>query len=448
MDATLRSPLLWKAYVLAATLVVIAVAVGGVEGAMTGLALSLVLVYWLVRTLASELRGMADATKVILQGRRAVEKSSGEQSPSGSLTRVLSPLSRDVARGLRRIAEERGSIEVVLGAIVDAVLVLDQANQITLSNSAARELLGLPTKPSKRRLPLLPNNDELLQAVQNALERGESCVSEVPHSGKILRIIATPLETGGGVVLVMHDVTEMRRLESMRRDFVANVSHELKTPLTSIRAYVETLMDGGIDDVENNMRFLRKIDKHAHRLNVLLSDLLSLSRIESGRAIDERKRVNVLDPLHDSFNRLSSIAEDKKINLEINAPVQRLEVLGETEALQQIFDNLITNAITYTEKGGKITVDATRTEKHAEVSVRDSGIGIPDEDLPRIFERFYRVDKARSREQGGTGLGLSIVKHYVQALDGDISVESKPGEGSAFTVSIPAVEGAAEATVK
>jgi len=253
------------------------------------------------------------------------------------------------------------------------------------------------------------------------------------EGGKTLEVYATPLEGRTGVVLVVHDVTEMRRLESVRRDFVANVSHELKTPLTSIRAYVDTLIDGGLDDKDNNLRFMKKIEVHASRLAALITDLLSLSKIESGDAFTQRMRVNLGELVFGCFQRLGPLAEAKDLQYRIHHASEPLYILGDTEAIHQIFDNLIDNAIKYTEAGGSIDIFVTREGDRVRVDVKDTGIGIPKEDLPRIFERFYRVDKARSRELGGTGLGLSIAKHLVQALGGEISVESQLDVGSTFT---------------
>ncbi|MGH7378303.1 MAG: sensor histidine kinase, partial [Candidatus Methylomirabilales bacterium] len=222
-------------------------------------------------------------------------------------------------------------------------------------------------------------------------------------------------------------------------------SHELKTPLTAIKGYVETLLTGGLDDRENNYRFLRKIEAHSNRLTALITDLLSLSRIESGEAVARREAVDVGVVLTASISRLSPEADKKGLKLSLPPRGAGPRILGDAEALNQIFDNLIDNAIKYTEPGGRVEVSLQARDGKVVFEVQDTGMGIPDEDLPRIFERFYRVDKARSRELGGTGLGLSIVRHLVQALDGEVRVRSRLGEGSTFTVVFTALQERPEA---
>jgi two-component system phosphate regulon sensor histidine kinase PhoR len=255
----------------------------------------------------------------------------------------------------------------------------------------------------------------------------------------VLDARATPFDTDyqHGVVVVLYDITNLRRLERIRTDFVANVSHELKTPLTSISGFVETLLAGAIHDEENNIRFLGKIEDQVGRLISLVGDLLSLARIESA---DDALPVLALDwkpIINSSVRRHTPAMEDKKIECVLDLPDESVVVVGDEEAMTQILDNLLDNAIKYTPSGGSITLRLRREGTKAALAVEDSGIGIPRKDFERIFERFYRVDKARSRELGGTGLGLSIVKHLVRTLHGDIEVESEVGRGSRFTVLLP-----------
>jgi two-component system phosphate regulon sensor histidine kinase PhoR len=336
------------------------------------------------------------------------------------------------------IARERDRLEMVLAATIEGVIALDRSGNVTLMNEAAGGLLSVARGECiGKPLDAACNVPALSRLADKAMLTGELSTTEITHDDKLLEVYATPLQGQMGVVLVLHDITEMRRLESVRRDFVANVSHELKTPLTSIRAYVETLMDGGLRDAENNMRFLQKIDAHVNRLAAIITDLLSLSRIEAGKAFSPHLRLDVRQPLLETYQRLGPTAEGKGLRIKVLVQEEPLEVLGDLEALQQVFDNLIDNAIKYTEPGGTVEVGARHENAHVRIDVKDTGVGIPQEDLPRIFERFYRVDKARSRELGGTGLGLSIVKHYVQALGGELQVESQLGIGSTFTVKLP-----------
>jgi two-component system phosphate regulon sensor histidine kinase PhoR len=239
---------------------------------------------------------------------------------------------------------------------------------------------------------------------------------------------------------LQHEHAELEKLERVRKDFVTNVSHELRTPLASIQGYTETLMDGALNDADHNMRFLAIIRHNAERLARITEDLLTLSRIEQKRQKFEFDYHSVNELLRDAFDLIRPIAEKSGLRLEMEEPPSSVTVLCDSEAVSQILTNLLDNAIKYTPAGGKITLGATVAGGFAEIFVRDTGIGIPPEELPRLFERFYRVDKARSRELGGTGLGLSIVKHLVTAQSGSIRVESRVGEGSTFYFTMPMEE--------
>ena len=245
------------------------------------------------------------------------------------------------------------------------------------------------------------------------------------------------------VAQLQREHMELERVERVRKDFVINVSHELRTPLASIQGYTETLMDGALDDADHNMRFLAIIRHNAERLARLTEDLLTLSRVEQKRQEFEFESHLVDELLKDAMDQVRPIAEKNEIRLEEDSPPEGTHAWCDSEAVAQILSNLLDNAIKYTPAGGRITVGARPAGRQIEVYVRDTGIGIPAEDLPRLFERFYRVDKARSRELGGTGLGLSIVKHLVAALDGTTRVESAVGQGSTFFFTLPADEAAA-----
>jgi two-component system phosphate regulon sensor histidine kinase PhoR len=253
----------------------------------------------------------------------------------------------------------------------------------------------------------------------------------------VLEAHATAFNTrdGGGLVMVLHDISDLRKLERIRRDFVANVSHELKTPLTSIKGYVETLLTGALHDEQNNVRFLEKIDAHVSRLTDLVQDLLSLASIE---AREGKLTPGPVDwsPIVDGAIRRHEEAFDRKL-LTRSVVGHCPTVLGEAEGMTQVVDNLLDNAIKYTPEGGAVCIRLSANDAQGHLEVEDTGIGIPEEDRQRIFERFYRVDKARSRELGGTGLGLSIVKHFVHAMNGGVHVESQVGRGSRFVVSLP-----------
>jgi two-component system phosphate regulon sensor histidine kinase PhoR len=253
-------------------------------------------------------------------------------------------------------------------------------------------------------------------------------------------IQATPLpgEPSPGVVIVMHDTTELRRLESLRRDFVANVSHELKTPLSSIKAYAETLRNGALDDRQASIKFVERIMEQSERLHHLILDMLSLARIESAQQVVEIVPVSVEEVVQECFAAQRPAADAKQIALVAEPQQPGCLVRADKEGLREILDNLVDNAIKYTSAGGRVAVRwrTTGDAKMVSIEVEDTGIGISAEELTRVFERFYRVDKARSREMGGTGLGLAIVKHLAQSFGGGVSAKSESGQGSRFTVEL------------
>jgi PAS domain S-box-containing protein len=421
-------------------LIGIAVLVGGWEGATVSLILGAVVIYLSIRSILTPLAVLTRAAQAMAQGsyEHRIVASDFDETSISRLGQALNSISGDLAARLREIAEDRQRLETVLGATLEGVMATDHEGKVTLMNQAAQRLLGVSSESCLgRALVEACHNMGLAELAGDAVSANALRTKEIKEGGKTLEVYATPLRAGTGVVLVIHDVTEMRRLETLRRDFVANVSHELKTPLTSIRAYVETLLDGGLDDRENNLRFLKKIEVHASRLVALIADLLSLSKVESGDAFPQRMRVDLGELVQGSYQRLGPNAESKTHQMQIQFDAEPVYILADTEAVTQIFDNLIDNAIKYTEPGGRIDICVRRDGERARVDVMDTGIGIPQEDLPRIFERFYRVDKARSRELGGTGLGLSIAKHLVQALGGELAVESRLGAGSTFTTWFP-----------
>jgi two-component system phosphate regulon sensor histidine kinase PhoR len=235
------------------------------------------------------------------------------------------------------------------------------------------------------------------------------------------------------MLFVFHDITELKKTERVRKDFVANVSHELRTPLTSIKGFVEALRDGAINDPEKSLQFLSIISQHADRMNKIVTDLLQLSRIESKDFILKIEPFLVKELLDEVFSTLKSSSEEKSQILEISLPSPDLKIYADRHWITQALTNLVDNAIKYTPEKGKIKIEAKDKGESVEISVIDNGIGIPQKDLPRIFERFYRVDKGRSRESGGTGLGLSIVRHIIEAHGGKVEVKSQEGKGSEFS---------------
>ena len=336
----------------------------------------------------------------------------------------------------------------VLEGMDEGVIAVDKNERIRFANEAVCEMFALDLERDQGRPIWEVIRNQMVETIINQAKktnthfRGEMELLGPPTRYLALNASAIPTEDEDdfGVIIVVHDITEVRRLENMRRDFVANVSHELKTPLASIQAYAETLIDGAIEDQKNNRTFLGRIVEQSERLNMLIQDLLSIARVESNTQANEYLVINVAEVLDSCLKHHQPRAGKKEITLEVQTPTDVM-VYAETEGIRQILDNLIDNAIKYTPEQGRVQIDITIQNEQVLLKVQDSGIGIPEAHLQRIFERFYRVDKARSRELGGTGLGLSIVKHLVNAFGGTVDVTSNPDEGTAFIVTLPLAAG-------
>jgi two-component system, OmpR family, phosphate regulon sensor histidine kinase PhoR len=332
--------------------------------------------------------------------------------------------------------------EAVLGSMIDGVAVVDASLTLLYVNRAARALLDLGDRPVTGRLITEVSRSAPLQDVIQTTLRARShqrTELQLIRQRLTVAISAAPLEldSAPGVLIVLHDVTDLRRLERMRSEFVSNVSHELKTPLTSIQAYADTLISGGLEDADHNRSFVERILEQAERLQTLIQDLLRLARIESDEVNLEIAPVNVTEVIDDCLRLRRDLAAAKGLKLTVAPPPQSLWIAAEAEGLRTIISNLVDNAINYTPSGGRVSVAWQSDESQVRIAVADTGVGIPKEHQSRVFERFYRVDRARSRAMGGTGLGLSIVKHLVQAFGGRIELESEQGKGSRFTVWLP-----------
>jgi len=344
------------------------------------------------------------------------------------------------------LESQRDQAEIILETMGEAVCALNREGQVLWVNRSAERLLGVrQAEAAGKRLVELFRRPELEGLLTEAFERGESAVREVHAFGprdQTIRLQAVPCGAGthgAALVVVAQDVTEMRRLEGLRREFVANVSHELKTPLTSIRGLAETLLNGALEDAANNRRFVGLIDEDAARLSRLIDDLLELSQIESKASPLRLQPVDVRALIDELAGRFRRQLEERQVTLTVAIPADAPRVQGDPDRLRQIFVNLLDNAIKFSQPGGRVSVTAAMAESGLAVSVQDTGAGIDSEHLPRIFERFYRVDKARSSELGGTGLGLAIVKHLAELHRGGVTVRSEPGAGSTFTVTLPAI---------
>lgn len=398
------------------------------------------------------LRDLGRGFEAIASGRmpRPVTTSVGGQL--GDLARGFNELAPQLEARLSRLEGDRQLLAAVLGGMTEGVIAVDARRRLLFANDAAGRLFGLGAGSVGRLVVELLRSPKVQEAVDATLtgdgpHRTELVVTgadaRLAGSPRTLAVQGTPLPGSPppGAVLVFHDVTDLRRLERMRQDFVANASHELKTPLASIKAYTETLLDGALHDDDVNARFLGQIDEQADRLNRLIQDLLSLARIEAGASAFHHAPLRLGPVLRKIAEAHRSRAEAGGLLYETDLPPDDgPNVRADEEAVRQVLDNLIDNALKYTPEGGRVSVTCRVEAGRVGIDVADTGIGIPREDLPRVFERFYRVDKARSRELGGTGLGLSIVKHLVLTLGGKVIVESRVGQGSTFRVTLPLLD--------
>lgn len=416
------------------------IAFGAGVGILVALAAGLVVAQRITSPVA-EMTAVAEALGQGEYDRRVESQPSDE---IGVLGATLNRLADELTRRLATLAQERAQLGAMVAGIQEGVLAVDSEDRIVFSNEAVRRLLrASEAELDGRRLSELTRLSELSDLLAAAGQHGEPAREEIALHRNIGDIVldarATLYEADGerGVVMVLYDITNLRRLEQIRTDFVANVSHELKTPLTSIGGYVETLLSGAIHDEEYNVRFLQRIDDQVARINNLVSDLLSLARIESHEEAILLSPIDWEPLVSAAVQRHAPAMARKHINHHVGVPAEPVVVLGDDEAMTQILDNLLDNAIKYTPEGGSVTMRLASSGPFGTMEVEDTGIGIREKHHERIFERFYRVDKARSRELGGTGLGLSIVKHLVRRLHGEISVESEVARGSRFTITLP-----------
>ena len=346
-------------------------------------------------------------------------------------------------RTIRTLTEERNLSSAILGSMVEGVAVVNSSERLLFANTGFAEILGLDVPPqSGSALVEVVRQTELLEGVR-AVVQGEPRVETEIVTGTLRQhfFAATVASVRAadtlGAVIVLHDITELRKLERVRRDFVANVSHEFKTPLTAIQGFAETLLGGAIDDPQNRLRFLEIILEHSRRLARLTDDLLKLSKMDADKLELEIRRLSVAQFVESCIETTQRTAAEKDLRVSVNLQQPLPDIAADRRRLAEVLQNLLDNAMQYTPAGGQIMVGASANGAEVTITVSDTGIGIPQADQSRIFERFYRVDVARSREVGGTGLGLSISKHLVEAHGGRIWVESEVGQGSQFHFTVP-----------
>jgi two-component system, OmpR family, phosphate regulon sensor histidine kinase PhoR len=377
-----------------------------------------------------------------------------QEAPGPGIAREIHQDLKEMARRQREIeqyiADEDFSLRAILASMVEGVLIADGQMQIRLVNERLQNMFALPRSALDRTVMEVFRNHLVHQVIRQSLDTGEPQSAELQaeirdgdhFKVKHFQITSVSLrarnpESSTRALVIFHDVSQIRSLEAVRKEFVANVSHELRTPLSIITGYLETLIDGG-DDRETNLRFLRTMHKHAQRLNLLIEDLLALSHLESRKISLHFEPVDLSESIHRVLEQLDSRIREKGVVVTVSVPRHLPRVEADAFRIDQALYNLLDNALKHSGKSGaNISVGARSETTAVLVSIRDDGVGIPLSDQPHIFERFYRVHKDRSRDAGGTGLGLSIVKHTVQAHGGSIVVQSKPGAGATFVMTLP-----------
>ena len=387
-----------------------------------------------------------NAAKQLVQSYGSDSRPIAKEEELVQLGRTLNQLAANLQDRISALESERAKVSAILDSMVEGVIALDENGKILVTNPSACRILDLSDeKVEGQSLLEVVRNKELADLVEwcrtlNATERYRREVDLHNPNRRVLEVNAMPLPLSNqvqGIVLVLHDITELRRLEQVRAEFVANVSHELRTPLTAIRGYLETLLDESPIEPSTHRRFLEIAHLHAERLGRLIDDLLNLSNIETGKVILHQTELNLNESVQEVVAMFEKDAKKKGVSI-VNKVDPLIDVYADRDRLSQILVNLVDNAVKYTSNNGQVLFNSTSPkDDHIVLHVQDTGQGIPAQDLPRITERFYRVDKTRSRELGGTGLGLAIVKHLLQLHSGTISIESEVGKGTIVSITLP-----------
>ncbi len=411
------------------------------------LGVALPIAAWVTRRVTARLQRVVVFSKRIADGDLSARLALDGDDEVSAMEAALNQTAERLGQNFAEIESRRQELAAMLNSMQEAVVAITPEGLVRWSNAVMQRVAGTQIHPGRPLIHFV-RDPEVLACVRAALDHREVRFGRASSltPGRIFEINAAPLPSGGALV-VLHDVTRIEVAEKSRRDFIANVSHELRTPLTSIQGYVETLIEEPNPSPETTREFLGVILKNATRMNRLTEDLLALAGVESPdyKLTLQPTRASAL--VHDAIDTLGGIVADSEVELESGGAPDSL-VLADTDAMNQVFGNLIENALKYAKTGKRIRVGASLLEGEVEFSVQDFGPGIASEHLDRIFERFYRIDKARSRESGGTGLGLAIVKHIVQAHGGRIRAESELGAGATFHFTLPLVASAHEVEVK
>jgi two-component system phosphate regulon sensor histidine kinase PhoR len=419
---------------------VAAVRRSALAGLLAGFVVATLVTWMASRLLTRRVAAVAEVARRYRKGDFARASRDYGNDEIGTVAGVLDDTARELGTRLTQMATERAHLDAILTGMVEGILLVNSDGRLLLANPAVREMLGLSAGAEGRHFLEVVRRPEIAAQMTSAL-KGQAPLASEFYAGRdgrrtlAARSVPVPEERGGGAVLVLHDVTELRRADQVRRDFVANISHELRTPLTAIRGYVEALLDG--PPPEETQRFLDVISRHTLRMERLVRDLLRLARLDAGQEGIDRVSCAVGALVSAAHADLQALMAGRRQEVALSIEEGAGVVYGDPGKLHDVLRNLLENASNYSPPSGTIDVTARRAGDEVEIAVADRGPGIPAADLSRIFERFYRVDRSRTRDPGGTGLGLSIVRHLVELHGGRVSAANRPGGGAVMTVALP-----------
>ena len=416
-------------------------------GIIAGILLTVLLALRFSHSITRPIIELISISREISLGNYSKRASVKSRDELGQLAKTFNEMASKLENTINELRDKNIKVDSIMNSMTSGIVAVDPKFRIILINSIMCEMFGIKYGPGMLGMNMLEliRNNQLNALLKDTIEKNASFAGELiigPPQNKIYRVHASPIKSNGGMninlggIASILDITNLKKLEQMRTEFVSNVTHELKTPLTSIRGFIETLRGGAIDDREVADKFLEIIDIEAERLNMLISDILQLSEIESKQKDTNIATHNLKPIVKEVFSILQGLADKKNVRL-LSEIDENVKITANRDRIKQMLINLVDNGIKYNVDSGSVSVKAGRVEGKVIIIVRDTGIGISQEHLPRIFERFYRVDKGRSRSMGGTGLGLSIVKHIVNLYNGDIRVSSEPGKGTEFIIQLP-----------
>lgn len=418
---------------------------------LAGLLVASLLGYRMAEKISRPIKEITYAAERISKGQFDKQINIVSKDEVGVLANSINDMASKLNETIISLQDKNVKLEAIMSSVVNGIIAIDSSERVLFINPVAESILNINDKDivGKHLLQVVRNNsiDNYFNTILRNKEFFDTEITLDGNSQKVLKFYANPINQTDksdikGIIITIQDITELRKLESMRTEFVANVSHELKTPLTSIKGFVETLKMSDMEDRQDNMRFLNIIEEEANRLYRLINDILSLSELEQKKIVIKKEEINVEKSIIEVLSILKGQSKGKNIELSMNIREELKDLKGDSDKIKQMLINLIDNAIKYTPENGKVTVEAYNLSEedgsdNVVIKVTDNGIGIPKQHIPRLFERFYRVDKARSRKVGGTGLGLAIVKHIVILFNGKIEVYSEVGKGTEFKITLP-----------